>query len=347
MIANSSTGLSPASAGRPSTRLSSRRTDATRRSTPQSQGHALGGEGHLRAHGRPRLRRPVLRRRRAWPTRSHELEERLDDLAHAMREVCVLAARSPRDAEEMSSVLHVLSAIERMGNAAVDIARIVTHRLGIPAALVADLAAAEEVSHRVRVRDDSPLAHRSLADVELPDRGRHARRRDPARQGVDDRPRRRRHAAARRRAHPARSARGHRRAARARRRARVAPAGHRRRSRDPHRPRPRRRRARRDEERLRGRDRPRVLGAAVQRPEPRGRGEPPRGPPRRDARAARGVGAAQRRRSRSSRRRCAGCCTSARRPRSSATPRSRWCGWSRRTRRCTRCSPSPSATPTR
>jgi uncharacterized protein with PhoU and TrkA domain len=96
------------------------------------------------------------------------LEERLEDLAHRMREVCVLAARSPRDAEEMSSVLHVLSAIERMGNAAVDIAHIVTHRLGIPAGLVADLAAAEEVSHRVRVRVESALAQRSLAEVALP-----------------------------------------------------------------------------------------------------------------------------------------------------------------------------------
>ncbi len=96
------------------------------------------------------------------------LEDRLEDLAHKMREVCVLAARSPRDAEEMSSVLHVLSAIERMGNAAVDIAHIVTHKLGIPAGLVADLAAAEEVSHRVRVRDDSALAQRSLAEVALP-----------------------------------------------------------------------------------------------------------------------------------------------------------------------------------
>jgi uncharacterized protein with PhoU and TrkA domain len=97
-----------------------------------------------------------------------ELQERLEDLAHAMREVCVLAARSPRDASEMSSVLHVLSAIERMSDAAVDIARIVTKRLGIPAALVADLAAAEEISHRVRVRDDSALAGRTLADVALP-----------------------------------------------------------------------------------------------------------------------------------------------------------------------------------
>ena len=97
-----------------------------------------------------------------------ELEERLTELVHEMREVCVLAARSKRDAEQMSSVLHVVSAIERMGNAAVDIARVVTHRLGIPPALVADLAGAEEVSHRVRVRADSALANRSLEDVELP-----------------------------------------------------------------------------------------------------------------------------------------------------------------------------------
>ena len=97
-----------------------------------------------------------------------ELEERLTDLIHEMREVCVLAARSKRDAEQMSSVLHVVSAIERMGNAAVDVSRIVTHRLGIPPALVADLAAAEEVSHRVRVRAGSALADRKLEEVELP-----------------------------------------------------------------------------------------------------------------------------------------------------------------------------------
>lgn len=97
-----------------------------------------------------------------------ELEERLEELVHEMREVCILAARSPHDAEQMSSVLHVVSSIERIGDAAVSIARIVIHRLGIPADLVADLAAAEEVSHRVRVRESSDLAGRSLADVELP-----------------------------------------------------------------------------------------------------------------------------------------------------------------------------------
>src|SRR5437588_9819886 len=97
-----------------------------------------------------------------------ELEGRLSELVHEMRAVCVLAARSPRDADAMASVLQVVGAIERVGNAAVDISRIVTRRLGIPRALVADLAAAEEVSHRVRVRDGSQMAHRPLADLELP-----------------------------------------------------------------------------------------------------------------------------------------------------------------------------------
>src|SRR6266516_924657 len=73
-----------------------------------------------------------------------DLEERLDGLVHEMREVCILAARSPHDAEQMSSVLHVISSIERIGNAA------------------------DEISHRVRVRESSDLAGRSLADVELP-----------------------------------------------------------------------------------------------------------------------------------------------------------------------------------
>src|SRR5438105_9788752 len=98
----------------------------------------------------------------------HELEETLSELVHEMRAVSILAARSPRDADAMASVLQVADAIERLGNSAVDITRIVTHRLGIPRALVADLSAAEEVSHRVRIRDGSEMAHRALRDLELP-----------------------------------------------------------------------------------------------------------------------------------------------------------------------------------
>lgn len=97
-----------------------------------------------------------------------DLEQDLSALVHDMRAVCVLAARSPRDADGMASVLQVIGAIERVGNNAVDIARIVTHRLGIPQELVADLSGAEEISHRVRVRESSEMAQRRLADLELP-----------------------------------------------------------------------------------------------------------------------------------------------------------------------------------
>ena len=97
-----------------------------------------------------------------------ELEAVLNELVFEMRSVCILAGRSPQDADSLSGVLQIISAIERIGNAAVDVARIVSRKLGIPAPLVADLAGAEEISHRVRVRDESPIAHRSLADLELP-----------------------------------------------------------------------------------------------------------------------------------------------------------------------------------
>jgi uncharacterized protein with PhoU and TrkA domain len=97
-----------------------------------------------------------------------ELEDRLTVAVHEMRAVCVMAARGPREADAMASVLQIISSIERMGNAAVDISRIVTHRLGIPRELVADLSGAEEVAHRVLLREGSHFAHRPLGDFELP-----------------------------------------------------------------------------------------------------------------------------------------------------------------------------------
>ncbi len=96
------------------------------------------------------------------------LEETMSELVQDMRGVCVMAVRSPKDSEGMSSVLQVISAIERIANDAVDIARIVTHHVGIPVELVADLSNAEEVSHRVLVSEGSHMAHRPISAHELP-----------------------------------------------------------------------------------------------------------------------------------------------------------------------------------
>ena len=97
-----------------------------------------------------------------------ELEKEMSELVHDMRRVSILAVRRPKEADGMAAVLQVISAIERIANDAVDIARIVTYRLGIPEEFLADLSAAEEVSHRVLISEGSQMAHRSLADMELP-----------------------------------------------------------------------------------------------------------------------------------------------------------------------------------
>src|SRR5262245_38373228 len=62
------------------------------------------------------------------------LDERMTEELRRLRIVAMLAARSPEDAEGMAGVLWIAEAIQRVGDAASDIARIVAARLGIPPA---------------------------------------------------------------------------------------------------------------------------------------------------------------------------------------------------------------------
>jgi uncharacterized protein with PhoU and TrkA domain len=96
------------------------------------------------------------------------LETRLDGYLWRLREISMLAARSPEDAEGMGGVLHIAGAIEKIGQAASDIARVVHAKLGIPDALRPDLRHADEIVGRVRVRDGASSVGRSLRDLLLP-----------------------------------------------------------------------------------------------------------------------------------------------------------------------------------
>ncbi len=96
------------------------------------------------------------------------LEEHLNDLVFDMRTLAILAARSPSDSEQMAGILQVVQDIEKIGNAAYDIARIVVKKLGIPPELLQDLPAAEEITNRVRVEAESTLDGRSLGALDLP-----------------------------------------------------------------------------------------------------------------------------------------------------------------------------------
>lgn len=97
-----------------------------------------------------------------------ELEQKITDLVHAMRTLSIIAVRNPREGEAMSAVLQVISAVESIGNDAVDIAHIITRQLGIPRQLVLDLMEAEEIAHRVEVHAGSHFANRTLSSFELP-----------------------------------------------------------------------------------------------------------------------------------------------------------------------------------
>ena len=96
------------------------------------------------------------------------LEERLNDFAYSMRTTAILAARSPADAEQMAGILQVVQDIEKIGNAAFDIAKIVVKRLGIPRELLQDIPEAEETPSRVRIHAESALDGRSFEDADLP-----------------------------------------------------------------------------------------------------------------------------------------------------------------------------------
>lgn len=95
-----------------------------------------------------------------------ELEEELSRLVHRMREVCLLAARSPQDAAGLASLLQVTSSIEMIGNQGVDIAKIVLDRVGIPKELRTDLYQADEVIDRIALQEAGELHGRSVEELE-------------------------------------------------------------------------------------------------------------------------------------------------------------------------------------
>ncbi len=96
------------------------------------------------------------------------LEELLNALVFDMRSLAIFAARSHADAEQMAGILQVVQDIEKIGNAAVDIAKIVVKRLGIPPELLQDISEAEEIPSRVRIHPESALDGRSLGELDLP-----------------------------------------------------------------------------------------------------------------------------------------------------------------------------------
>jgi len=98
------------------------------------------------------------------------LEEQMDVTVRELRILCMVAARSPDDAERLAGVLGLAYCVEEIADAAEDIARVVLRDLGVPGELRDDLRYAEEVVARVKLRRETSLSGASLRDLALPAR---------------------------------------------------------------------------------------------------------------------------------------------------------------------------------
>jgi len=96
------------------------------------------------------------------------LEAGIGEVIAELRMICLLAARTRKDAEGLAGVLALASAIESIADSAEDVARVVTLNLGIPDQLRDDLRHAEEVVARLTVRKGSPVVGIPLRDLGLP-----------------------------------------------------------------------------------------------------------------------------------------------------------------------------------
>jgi uncharacterized protein with PhoU and TrkA domain len=97
-----------------------------------------------------------------------ELEEEMNGLVYDLRRLCLIASRSPEDADYFAGILQVASSMEKIGDAAEDIARVVLKRLGVPWELRRDLRHADEVVGRIPIGEGTSLAGHSLEELAIP-----------------------------------------------------------------------------------------------------------------------------------------------------------------------------------
>ncbi len=95
------------------------------------------------------------------------LEHKMDVLEIRAQMGLLMAARSPSDAEQLAPVLGIVTATDRISDAAGDIAKIVLEEIGLPEAMRAALPEAVETLLRSEVAADSTYADKTLGKIDL------------------------------------------------------------------------------------------------------------------------------------------------------------------------------------
>ena len=96
-----------------------------------------------------------------------ELEEYLDMLNYHLMVHAVLAARSPKEAEQITSILHMAHSIDDISDAAADLAKMVLEEVELHPLIKQVILESEEIIGRFMVAPDSILVGKTLEELEL------------------------------------------------------------------------------------------------------------------------------------------------------------------------------------
>ncbi len=95
------------------------------------------------------------------------LEDRVDNLSYLLDMEIMVAARDPKDAEQLIGVSTVAASTDKISDAAADIAGIVTHNIGIHPIVGEIFEKVEERLMKVTVKPDSSLVNKKISELDL------------------------------------------------------------------------------------------------------------------------------------------------------------------------------------
>jgi len=97
----------------------------------------------------------------------YHLESRMDTLLYRIRLASMLAARTPEEAEQLSGVLQVAGAAEKISDAAGDIADLLSSDLAVRPFLPNILKGAEECIRRCTIEKGSEAVGQTIGDLAI------------------------------------------------------------------------------------------------------------------------------------------------------------------------------------
>lgn len=96
-----------------------------------------------------------------------DLEERMDLLNYHLMTHAVLAARNPKEAEQITSILQMANSIEDISNAAGDLAKMVLEGVELHPVISEAIMESEEVIAKIPVSADSVIVGKTLGELNL------------------------------------------------------------------------------------------------------------------------------------------------------------------------------------